>query len=139
MHMKNLYKLQSVVLLAFILIYLNGKSQVNFTIAPTACAGSTQTLSLVSGTVSVLSNTWAALPVGPIFSAANSTLSTVNFPTAGIYTIAVAAITSRPNIVGAQSFHTFSGVILRPYSAQEDLKIPHPGLCPPNRQIRKRP
>lgn len=92
--MKNLYKLQSVVLLSFLLIYLNGKSQVNFTITSTACAGSTQTLSLVSGTVSVLSNTWATLPAGAVFSAANSTLSTVNFPTAGIYTIAVAAITS---------------------------------------------
>ncbi len=37
-------------------------------------------------------------------------------------------IVNHPNIGGAQSFHTFSGVILRPYCAQNDDAFPTPDL-----------
>jgi murein tripeptide amidase MpaA len=37
-------------------------------------------------------------------------------------------IVNHPNIGGAQSFHTFSGVILRPYSASNDETFPTPDL-----------
>lgn len=35
----------------------------------------------------------------------------------------VKAITDRPNIVGAQSYHTFSGIILRPFNADPDERM----------------
>ncbi|MDH7568376.1 MAG: M14 family metallopeptidase [Armatimonadota bacterium] len=37
---------------------------------------------------------------------------------------AVAFITSHPNITGGVAFHTFSGVLLRPFSAQSDENFP---------------
>lgn len=37
---------------------------------------------------------------------------------------AVAAITSRPNICGAATFHTFSGVLLRPSESEPDENLP---------------
>lgn len=40
----------------------------------------------------------------------------------------VEAVTARPNIFGLQSFHTFSSIILRPYSGCDDLEMPIPDL-----------
>ncbi len=64
-------------------------AQASFTTTSSLCSGNSVTVSANSGTQSAIAYSWAASPSGPAFSSASSANTTINFPFAGTYTIAL--------------------------------------------------
>lgn len=77
--------------LAFLLFSFHLKSQVNFVLSPTVCAGDTLSLTATNGTFSANAYSWTAFPQGPWFSSSFANHTDLSFFAAGIYTIYVSA------------------------------------------------
>ncbi len=74
-----------IILISFVTCKLN--SQVSFTLSNNACSADTKTVSTNTGTDIAISYTWSSIPVAPIFSMPNSATTSINFPSAGSFTI----------------------------------------------------
>ncbi len=63
----------------------------SFTIASPLCTNQTTTLTANTGTASVSGYTWTASPAGPVFGTPNASVTTVTFPSAGTFSVTLAA------------------------------------------------
>lgn len=75
----------------------------NFAITSPQCQGSTitTTCAVTPATTAITGYTWSASPAGPTFSAPNSSVTSITYPTAGTFTISVAATAGGTNAATA--------------------------------------
>ena len=71
----------------FVFISRNVKGQMSFTISTSLCPSETTTLYGSSGSFSASNYFWTSNPVGAVFSGPNASVTTVSFPSAGIYAV----------------------------------------------------
>lgn len=88
--MKN-FKILPVILV--LLFSKTIKGQLNFSISPTLCAGGITNVIATTGTLTALQYSWGALPSGPVFSAPTASSTSITFPSAGTFTIALGILT----------------------------------------------
>jgi hypothetical protein len=62
-----------------------------FTIASPLCSGNSVTVAASTGTFAVSGYTWSASPAGPTIASPNASVTGITFPTAGTYSITLAA------------------------------------------------
>lgn len=88
--MKN-FKILPVILV--LLFSKTIKGQLNFSISPTLCAGGITNVIATTGSLTALQYSWGALPSGPVFSAPTASSTSITFPSAGTFTIALGVLT----------------------------------------------
>lgn len=71
------------------LIFTDCKSQVSFILNSTGCSGDSYTVTANSGTNTATGYTWSASPAGPLISIPNSSVTNIQFPSIGTFTISL--------------------------------------------------
>jgi hypothetical protein len=74
-----------------------------FTIASPQCSGNTTTVTANTGTAVASGYTWTSLPAGPVFGTPNASATSITFPSAGTFSISLAATSGTNNANNTQT------------------------------------
>lgn len=83
-------------------------AQPDFVLTNTLCAGNSVVVSLNSGTTAVSGCQWSSLSPGPLILTASSSLTHITFPSAGTFTIMLAATS------GNLTYYSFHSITIHP-------------------------
>jgi hypothetical protein len=69
------------------------QGQLIFSLSSSLCVGANATVTANTGSLTALQYSWGVLPSGPVFSTPTASSTSITFPTAGIFTIALGVLT----------------------------------------------
>ncbi len=121
--------MKPILLIFLLLIFIKGIAQPTFTMSSSICEQNSLFVTSINGTLSISGYTWTSNPLGVIITSPNAPTTSITYPSAGTYTITLAA-------TDGTNLYTFSNTItvnaLPTFSLSTATPTP---ICPPPTNI----